>query len=139
VDEHMDEKMDSPVGRRSNNEVTCNDAWKVKFFIAFLWEGGFFWDEMLDEYLGTKMMNPVTNYIYGRMENKLMYYSCGIFWWMNTWMKTWTAPHAWNGQLLARTVTVVLYWWSQNGQSRSVPLITDQNGKRALGDPHYLF
>jgi hypothetical protein len=26
VDEHMDEKMDSPVGRRSNNEVTCNDA-----------------------------------------------------------------------------------------------------------------
>jgi hypothetical protein len=66
----------------------------VKFFIAFLWEGGFFWDEMLDEYLGTKMMNPVTNYIYGRMENKLMYYSCGIFWWMNIWMKNWTASHA---------------------------------------------
>jgi hypothetical protein len=26
VDEHMDEKMDSPIGRRSNNEINCNDA-----------------------------------------------------------------------------------------------------------------
>ncbi len=45
----------------------------MKFFIAFLWEGGFSWDEMLDEYLGTKIMNPVTNYIDGRMENKFLW------------------------------------------------------------------
>ncbi len=62
---------------------------KIENFHCILVGGGFFWDETLDEYLGTKMMNPVTNYIYGRMEK-----SCGIFWWMNTWMKTWTAPHA---------------------------------------------
>lgn len=55
---HMDEKMDSPVGRRSNNnEVTCNDAWKLKFFIAFLLGEGFLDEMLLDEYLGTKMMN----------------------------------------------------------------------------------
>jgi hypothetical protein len=35
--------------------------------------GGVGLDEMVDEYLGTKMMNRVTNYMYGRMENKLMY------------------------------------------------------------------
>jgi len=61
---------------------------KIEIFHCILVGGGFFWDEMLDEYLGTKMLNPVTNYIYGRMENKLTYYSCGIFWWMNIWMKT---------------------------------------------------
>jgi hypothetical protein len=50
-----------------------------------------FLDEMLDEYLGTKMTNRVTYYIYGWM-GKLNVLFLWIFWWMNIWMKTWTAP-----------------------------------------------
>jgi hypothetical protein len=48
------------------------------------------------------------------MGEKLMYYSCGIFWWMNTWMKKWTAPHAWNGQFVG-----------QNGNCRVVLVVTN--------------
>jgi len=71
--------------------VTMHENFEI--FHCILVGGGFFLDEILDEYLGTKMTNRVTLlYIYGWMGKKLMYYSCGFFWWMNIWMKKWTAP-----------------------------------------------